>query len=366
MPGVNRVTVSAWVGSTNFGDELILFALISKIRARGVVGSVVSRRPRSTERAHSVHAVAHGDLLGIDRTVRSSRALLFGGGGLLQDETSPFNLPYHLSRTWLARMHHVPFAGIGLGAGRLDTRLGRTLVRRSLGSAVGVAVRDAPSRDVLVGLGLDPPVLAADLALSLPLPQVEGSDRLVVSLRPWTGQRSVIPVGVRPARRGVADWFVDAMAAALDEAADRTGLAVRFVALQADRDDEVHRAVAERMRTDASIAVPTLHEVVDEVAAGRVVVAMRYHAGIAAVLGGRPSVLVGYSPKVASLAGELGGGAVGLRWEPDDLAGLPDAVERVLSQDEAVVEARGRLRERERGNDLVLDRLLEVAARRSG
>ena len=140
--GVNHVTVSAWAGSTNFGDELLLFALISKLRSRGVVVEAISTRPRLTERAHGVRAVSHRDLLAVDRTVRAGAALVVGGGGLLQDETSPLNLPYHLSRAWLARARKIPFAGIGLGAGPLRTRLGRGQVRRALRGAVGIAVRD--------------------------------------------------------------------------------------------------------------------------------------------------------------------------------------------------------------------------------
>ena len=282
--------------------------------------------------------------------------MVIGGGGLLQDETSPFNLPYHLARVMVGRARHLPTVGVGLGAGRLETRLGKKLARRMLRGALAVSVRDDASADLLRQIRVAPPVVAADLALALPLPEVETSDRLVVSLRPWTADRSLLPVGARrPAPS--PPWFLDGMAAALDDAAGRTGLAVRLVAFQRDRDGEVHRQVAERMRTPVSLAEPTLADVLTEVAAARVVVAMRYHAAIAAALGARPAVLVGYSDKVPSLGRDLGAGAITLRWDRDDVGRLAQSVEAVLARDDAMAEARDRLRSRERGNDEALDRL---------
>jgi polysaccharide pyruvyl transferase WcaK-like protein len=117
--------------------------------------------------------------------------------------------------------------------------------------------------------------------------------------------------------------------------------------------------VADRMTTPTSLSCPSVQEVAAEVAASRVVIGMRYHAGITAVLGSRPSVLISYSPKVGSLAQELGEGCVGLRWHPDDIAQIPKAVDGILESNDAVAAARERLLAREHFNDVVIDRLLD-------
>jgi polysaccharide pyruvyl transferase WcaK-like protein len=284
--------------------------------------------------------------------------VVLGGGGLLQDETSPFNLPFHLGRTHLSASGSRR-VGVGLGVGPLRGWLGRALVRRSLSGAVPTSVRDAPSQDLLSSLGVSS-LLAADLAVSLPYPRVEVEPRIGVSLRPWSAAQHVLPVGVR--RRaptvGAPPWFVSSAAHALDAVAARTGLAVHFVALQRDRDDAVHRQVAARMRSSATTAIPTVHTVVDELAACEAVIAMRYHAGIAALLGGRPAVLIGYSPKVSALAAEVPGGMAEASWDAQALVSLPATLDHVLGRGQAVVEGRERLREREARNDDVLDLLL--------
>lgn len=358
-----RVLVAAWAGSTNLGDELVLAALLGQLRARGMQPTVLSVDPQGTRRVHGVDAVAGSDPRAVLAAAGEADLLLFGGGGLLQDETSPLNLPYHLSRVWAAAARRRRIVGIGLGAGRLDTRLGRALVRRTFARPLAdrrFTVRDAASADLLAGLGLPRPVVAADLALSLPDVDLPAQDRVVVCLRPWSGRRGLLPAAVRA--RGAAGAIAPepvllATARELDDVRAATGLVPHLVALQADRDGPLHDAVAERMTGPVTTAVPDLAALPAEVASGRVVASMRFHGGVCAVLAGRPAVLIGYGPKVDSLAGDLGAGGRLLPWQPDGPLGLVAAVQAVLGGDEAVPYARARLRERERGNGELLDRL---------
>ncbi|MFP3907552.1 MAG: polysaccharide pyruvyl transferase family protein [Acidimicrobiales bacterium] len=348
------MTVSAWAGSSNLGDELILAALIQRLRDRDHEPVVLSVDPAATESTHGVEAVAahRPDALS---ALRHSDALVFGGGGLLQDRTSDLNLPYHLARL-LAAPRTIPAVGVGLGAGPLDTHLGRTLVRRALPRLDAVAVRDPHSATVLRRLGLPHPRLAADLALGLEPPTAPPQGRLVVSLRPWTSTRRRLPVHLR--RPQTPERVVDAVAAGVDAAAASTGLAVHFVALDPTRDHPLHEAVAARMRAPATLARPDVHTVLDELATGEVVVAMRYHAAIGAVLAGRPLVALSYDPKVAALTAELGTAARTIAW--DDLAlatELPEATAAVSGRHDQVTSSRRRLQARQRVNDEVLDLL---------
>lgn len=353
-----RVLVAAWAGSTNLGDELVLAGLLGQLRSRGMTPTVLSVDPEGTRRTHGVDAVTGSDPRAVLAAVGRADVLLFGGGGLLQDETSPLNLPYHLSRVWAAAVRRRPVAGVGLGAGRLDTRLGRSLVRRTFARSP-LTVRDAASADLLAGLGLHRPVVAADLALSLPDVEQPARDRVVVCLRPWTGRRGLLPAAVRARGDGVPapEPVLRATARELDRVREATGLVPHLVALQADRDGPLNDAVAERMTGPVSTAVPDLAGLPAEVASGRVVASMRFHGGICAVLAGRPAVLIGYGPKVDALAADLGPGGRLLPWEPEGPRGLAAAVQAVFGREGEVLQARVRLRRRERGNGELLDRL---------
>ena len=371
---MRRVLVAGWVGSTNLGDELVLAGmrrLLVDAVGPQVRIATVSVDPAATRAAHGISAIDHrrgDDLL---TAAGTADLVVLGGGGLIQDETSPFNLPYHLSRAWAAGLVRTPWVGVALGVGRLDSRLGQHLAT-TLGRAQGVSVRDAPSQALLQRIGV-PARLGADAVVHLATPaspppelEVEGAcrlaspggspaeDALTVSLRPWSGGGSLLPVGWRRGSDTRGSAFVPTIAASLDRAAARTGLPVRFVALQTDRDAALHAAVAARMSAPTEQVVPGLHDVLTELGRGRAVVAMRYHAALGATLAGRPSVLIGYSPKVDALAAQLGDGARALAFTTEDLARVDDAVVDLLGSEgaavTAVAQARGQLQARGRVN----------------
>ncbi len=349
--------VAGWIGSTNLGDELLALALAARLRSRGIEPLAVSTDTVGTRRELGLEAVGHRRLREGWSAVRNASVLFLGGGGLLQDSTSHLNVPYHLARPWLAGRLGVPFAGVGLGAGPLRTAASRSLVRRVLRQAVAIAVRDGDSAALLRSLGLDV-TEAADLALSLPVPEVPVTDHVIVCLRP--------PVhgGFRPTASRThehpGEW-VGAAADALDTLARRTDLAPRFLAMQTDRDRAVHDQVGRLMETEPDHIDADVHTVLRHLASARLVVGMRYHAGIGALLGARPAVMLGYSPKVDSLVGEVGRGFVGLGATAGDLTRMADAAEAALAGADAVADARARLQERERHNDDVIDRALAAA-----
>jgi polysaccharide pyruvyl transferase CsaB len=356
--GSLRATVAAWVGSPNLGDELVYAGLVNRLRLLGALPEAISVDPTGTSAAHGTPARRRRDLV---RPGALGDVMVLGGGGLLQDETSTLNLDLHLAPVALARARRVPVAGVGLGAGRLTTRTGQARVRASL-RGVDLTVRDEPSADLLASIGLPRPTVAADLALALPAPRSRSSDpedRIVVCLRPWSGRRHRLPARFR--RHGVDDAFAAGAAAALDELAGRTGLAIHLVAFDAPKDDPLHRQVAERMSEPVTTACPGLDGVLAEVANSRAVVAMRFHAGIAAALAGRPAVLVGYGPKVDALDADLGAGAAHLPWSPTGLPGLAGLLEAVLPRADAMAEALAALRTREARNAEALERVLDRA-----
>lgn len=357
MRRMRSVLVSAWIGSTNLGDELVFSSLLRKLRRRDLDVVVVSVDPEATRLDHGARAVGHVDVRGLGRLLGRVDAVILGGGGLLQDSTSPFNVPYHLARPLVARLRHRPVGAVGIGAGPLEHAATRWMVRHGLHRVHPITVRDEPSRALLARLGIAA-TATADLAFGLDPPSRVETHCLVACLRPWSAGRHLLPAGVRARRTETPDWFVAGAARALDDAAAGLGLPVRFVALQRDRDHPLHEAVAARMRTPVSLVTPGVGDVLDEIARGAVVVSMRYHGVVGATLAGRPTVAIGYSPKVDALAGELGAAAQVVPWSAEGMAAVAGAASRVAGRDGDAVTARHELQERERGNDAAIDELL--------
>lgn len=341
-PSAERtVVVSAYSGTDNLGDELLLQALLRRLPPF-VRPVVISVDPATTTERHGVEAVAERDLRGLARLLRTADVLILGPGGLLQDETSMWSLPRHLAKAVLARRLGVAVVGFGLGAGPLDTRLGRTLVARVLRD-VPLVVRDRSSARVLESVGLEAQV-TADLVFGLPPPEVGEEEVVVACLRAFGGRGGLVPARLTDRRDPRRSVRAAGLAAGLDALCRDTGWPLRLVALEGERDDAFHREVASSVSVEVELRRPGLPDLLDEVAAGRLVVASRYHAGVAALLSARPAVLVGYAPKVAALAAQADSPSViGVPDDPTGWAALAVAGSRALEARGAAEAARERL-----------------------
>ena len=391
-----RIALAGWYGSDNLGDEMILSCMAVALRARGVEPIAVSIDPERTAAVHGVEAVAHRsplDSAALRRSLSSAHAMVLSGG-VVQSETSPWNIWFHMSRLRAYRRSvsvpstHRParavVAAIGLGAGHVRGAGGQRMAVSEMRRACRVVTRDAASARRLrdwgvpeVAIGADP-VLAGDAALvssraaatgpqhpsppKLTRARSDSTDTIGVILRP--PNRRGIRTAAAKARTSWRPW-TGQLARSLDALAERSGMTLRLLPFQPSQDTPMIAALQHQMRTDAELVALNIDNVLAEVARSRFVVTMRYHGAIAALLNDQAAVVLDYSPKMGSLAAEGGGWAslVDLapldaqRFEPRTLI---DAADEALDKSHRTAEARGLLRERLKINDAALDDLVEL------
>ncbi|MCZ7533584.1 MAG: polysaccharide pyruvyl transferase family protein [Acidimicrobiia bacterium] len=356
MSGPTRVLVSGWVGAMNIGDELVFRSLATKLRDRGVTVQVMSRDPEGTEALHEVEAISWYNPSTVLGAIAGCDGFILGPGGLLQDETSVWNLPAHLHRVFAAKTARKPVLGLGLGAGPLKSKASRSLVRAALKS-VPVTVRDEESAAVLADCGISNVTTTADPAFGLPIPTAEVADRIVVSLRPFSGGGGVIPARRSDLRSFDSDDRIGAAARALDDLSVRTSLPIHLLAFEGERDAPYHHRIASEMSAPVTESTASVDTVFDEIAKSRLVVAMRYHAVVSAVMAGRPAVVIAYSPKVRSIGTLMGSGALILENDASSLTTIPDGAD-LLGTTHDLIAVRDHLRHAESGNDQAIDNLL--------
>ena len=392
-----RIALAGWYGSDNLGDEMILSCMSVALRARGVEPVAVSIDAERTAAVHGVEAVAHRsplDSAALRRSLRGVHAMVLSGG-VVQSETSPWNIWFHMSRLRAYR-RSVPstrgparalVAAIGLGAGHVRGAGGRRMAVSEMRRACHVVTRDAASARRLrdwgvpgVAVGADP-VLAGDAALvssraaatrpphSRPAAPAgptdsrgDSTDTIGVILRP--PNRRGIRTAAAKTRTSWQPW-TGQLARSLDALAERSGMTLRLLPFQPSQDTGMLAALQREMKTDAELVTLDVDNVLAEVARSRFVVTMRYHGAIAALLNDQAAVVLDYSPKMGSLAAEGGGWATLVdlaaldagRFEPRTLI---DAADEAQDQSHRTTEARGLLRERLKVNDAALDDLLEL------
>ncbi len=178
----NGILLGGYFGYNNTGDEAILTASLGALRQEDPLRpiTVLAAHPRRIARDHGVQAVGRWRPWGIIRELIRCDTLLFGGGGLLQDESSPLSLLYYTTLLRLGRLFRCRIALQAAGIGPLKRPFSHRLVVNALRGAT-ISVRDPASRQRLVALGITATISAApDPALSLsPAP----SDRIAHLLR---------------------------------------------------------------------------------------------------------------------------------------------------------------------------------------
>ena len=322
------ILVAGYYGFGNTGDEAILQAILEGLResSPGASPIVVSGNPASTTAQHRVDAVEWRDVGAISQAVERCDLVIVGGGGLFQDhwgfDTETLLTPDHYGITFyagpaaLAALFGKPLALVGLGVGPLRSPQARRLVQGVCEATSHLGVRDAESRELLIGCGIDASriVLSADAAFALEAGRISpGELARAAGVEP---RSPLVAVALRP-------WTLDAdpehwegeVAAALDRFIAATGGTLLLAPFQqSDRPDEDDVRVAQRVRQRleaperaAVLAAPLPPSDAAGLLAGcDLVVAMRLHAAIFAITHGVPVVGIAYDPKVRSLLTGLG------------------------------------------------------------
>ena len=332
-----RILISGYYGFDNVGDEAILAALLEGMGARHPewVPVVLSHKPSQTEMTYGVEAVSRDSFLSLWEEMGRADLFLSGGGGLLQTATSQLSLVYYLSLFELAKRRGTPYVLLGQGLGPLAGPGVGAAVRRYLGGAEAVVLRDAESvrlarelgggtwkveRGTRGGEGKRGRVVeAADLALLLKAaPEREAENLLGALGEPHPPAPNPTPLTPLPKGRGeqtrpplcgviLRGWGGKEPGEAAAEACDywEEKLGMRCVLLPFQPED---RALAWRVAATALAEPAVLDTPVSpaEMLAliGRLdmVVTMRLHGLIFAAAQQVPALGLSYDPKVTAFA----------------------------------------------------------------
>ena len=407
---MKQLAVLGWYGSPNLGDEAELAAILAACARLPQPPRVVAFSVHPT-RTLAQHGAYPGGLRALPRNpfapatlraLRASAALILGGGGLIQDQTSIYNLPLFTLFALGAAALRTPLQWWGVGVEPLVTPLGRAqarlLVRLAAPGAVGL--RDENSRRLLRSAGVPAAALrvSADPAVTIrPAPLAEVAALLPPDAgepgRPWVafclrdlpnnprgaGPGYLLPVALQKrlglgggdaavhARR-VAAFYV-LLARAADHLVTAHGARVLFVPFWPGRDDAIAATIHAQMRhpeaavlLDAPLSPAQARALLG---AMDLVVAMRLHALIFAATAGVPVLGFGYAQKVPAFLGRIGQGRRALNPATLTWPQLQAALDSVWADRDAIraglhTEA-GRLQAAAAGDAAVAARLLGAA-----
>jgi glycosyltransferase involved in cell wall biosynthesis/polysaccharide pyruvyl transferase WcaK-like protein len=338
-----RVLLLAGDVRWNLGDRAIRAALVARLKA-ALPGAEVWGLSKTPDRDWlDLGVLPFGrSALSLWRLPFGRRfdLVVWGGGQLLQDDSSKLKNPYWACvLRWVRRAARAPLVGCGVGLGPHRSAWGRRCARAALGALDALFVRDRSSADDAARLlAAHPPVrIAPDLALGLEPASVEAArDHLAfkeqaalppgdvwvgVVIRRWfhLGERVLpyrVPVRQQGADAALSPQFLQALAN-LAEALDAFAAPRRvrylifpFSVAPWDRDDLLAEGLAAGLKTPAHVlrleGSPRLAQAL--LGLCEMVVSGRMHGALLALSMRRPTVGLSYTVKVDDLFDQLGQG----------------------------------------------------------
>jgi len=293
-----RVVVAGYYGLGNLGDEVLLHVVLRWLKQTfpEVEPCVLSGDMEQTRRHFGVRAVNRLRFSSLLRAFWGAKALIFGGGGLLQDATSRRSLIYYLSLIRLASWMGVPVIMLGQGLGPLTQR-GEGRVVEQLQHVDYINVRDSQSFQLLSQWGFKKVYQGVDLALNLRLPQLTPEKQ---QTRPLLGLGLVTPPESQINR--VSDW----LAQAITDVQQQYGLQPIFLAVSKQ---DLRFGVALNKRVPSMTVLPLSQDTPEKHLAMfdglSVLWGSRLHSIILSSIAGVPFVALGYDPKVEGYVNQL-------------------------------------------------------------
>lgn len=333
-----KVVISGYYGFGNCGDEAILHAMLLALREAvpRLEATVLSKDPDYTAREYGVRSIPRDNPWLVYKALGDSDLLISGGGGLLQDITSPKSIIYYLGIVAMARLLGKPVFLYAQGIGPVSTAMGRALVKLVVNRVNAITVRDPDSRDELAALGVTRPRLevTADPVLGLKPSGIErkrGHD-ILISLGANNGP--VAGISVRQWKGDGAYKKVIAKAAD-DLAAD--GWQVLLVPMHCPGDIAACREVASLMNEKAFLLdqYTDYMNLLSLTANLDLAIGMRLHFLIFSAIFGVPVVGIPYDPKVNHFLQSVGLPS-GLNAENLDYSKLSSGIKHVLDNREKI------------------------------
>lgn len=296
-----RAVISGYYGYGNLGDDAILKAIAGQLGAlsQPVRLTVLSRQPEQTRTEYGLPAVGRFSPLGVLRALRKSDLLISGGGSLLQDKTSNRSLWYYLSVIRLAQIMKKPVFLYANGIGPIQRPRNRRAVQKCIQNCDAVTLRDQDSLAELQALGVTRTDVrvTADPAFTL-TPAANGREILTkLGIPP---ERKVLGVSVRRVRdmEGAPEQF----ALLCDRLSREQDLAILFLVMQDQRDEEISRQIMERMTEPAWLLQTPADPgaMLGTIGCMEALVSMRLHTIIFAASQRIPAVGCVYDPKISA------------------------------------------------------------------
>jgi len=337
--GINKTydaIISGYYGFQNIGDDALLTSIIKDLKQYkpDIRILILSNLPMETAIDHHVDSIKRSNLFRIYRNMKKAKVFIYGGGNLIQDNTSTRSLFFYLGTVLLAKKLNLKVMFYANGIGPLKEKINRSLTKKIMNLVDLITVREKLSYDELRKMGISKPKihLTADAALTVigelsgnkcsaldDFGLVEEAGKIGISLRKYPGHEKF-----------EHEKYEIIIARLCDHMAKKYNVIPVLFPMQYPDDIPILKNVSEKMNSKNILVNKKLS--VDEtyrlISCMDMIIGMRLHALVFAAAAGVPMIGLVYDPKIEGFLDYINQASAGdVRYL--DYENLKDMTERV-------------------------------------
>ena len=292
--GQIRAVLCGYYGKGNGGDEALLATLL-QLLPDNVTPLVLSGNCTQTRARYNVQTCDRTSALKVLQALRRADVFIWGGGSLMQDVTSALSPLYYGGLMGLAQKLGLKTIAWAQGIGPLKRSLIRQIARKAFAGCTAVSVRDRASATLLSNWQI-PCYLAPDPVWALDSKPIKGlwdlpAPRVAVALRQHP---QLTPRRLHNLTRALIDFQ------------KATEACILLLPFQPETDLAIAQSIQPQLPgTGQSLILEDPRELKGVFTSVEMVIAMRYHALIAAAAAQCQCFALSYDPKVSQLMVEL-------------------------------------------------------------
>ncbi|HHV71946.1 MAG TPA: polysaccharide pyruvyl transferase CsaB [Clostridia bacterium] len=311
-----KIVISGYYGFDNAGDEAMLRAIVESFRRHSDQARIIvlTANPSKTEQYNDVIGVDRMNFWQVRKAIAEADLVISGGGSLFQDVTSARSIYYYLSIIALAKLYRKKIMIYAQGIGPVQRKLARFLTSFLLNRVSLITVRDEKSAQELYKLKVRKDLIhvTADPVLAFPPQDKEkGRELLLKEGIPLGEDRPLIGVSVR-------EWqqfggYKKALAECCRELVRKINALIVFFPMHLPADVETSNQIQEMIGEGAYVLKNEYgaKEMIALIGCCTMLIGVRLHALIFAVLMGVPVIGLSYDPKVDRFLSSLNLNSVG-------------------------------------------------------
>lgn len=295
---MNKVVVIADLKLTNLGDYFIHLSLMQQLRKKGV--KEVYRISDETRDSEECNYINYRNFINVSKKIALAERVFFGGGGIIQDESSFSNLFFYAFMAVLSKLLGTPYEIISVGVTEPSNVYSRWLMRVILSGANKVTVRDKESKSIVNSISSINCTVVEDLVFQFDHKFENKTDKpkktppfILVSPRELIEQR-------------VSENFFNEFARQLELVSQKHSLPIYFIPFQKEKDLAVCHKLNSMVNCKSKVIEIEKDGIFELLYDAKLMIFMRLHAGIISHLMNTPVVAINYSCKVANFMRKYG------------------------------------------------------------